>query len=106
MLDKYDNMSYNVETVMKKGGEEMAVTSLVLGICSLVFPFIGLGWLSVIVGILGTILGAIGRKDETKKGMATAGMVMSIISVALGIIMWIACAACIGSVASSVASVA
>lgn len=78
----------------------MAVASLVLGICSLVFPFIGLGWLSVIVGIVGTILGALGRKNPDKKGMATAGLVMSIISVALGLIMWIACAACIGAIAS------
>lgn len=78
----------------------MAVASLVLGICSLVFPFIGLGWLSVIIGIIGTILGALGRKKSKKQGMATAGMVMSIISVALGILMWIACAACVGSIAS------
>jgi len=78
----------------------LAVASLVLGICSLVFPFIGLGWLSVLLGIIGTILGALGRKNPAKKGTATAGMVMSIISVALGIIMWIACAACIGGLAS------
>jgi hypothetical protein len=78
----------------------VAVASLVLGICSLVFPFIGLGWLSVLTGIVGTILGALARKDESKKGLATAGMVMSIISVALGLVMWIACAACIGGLAS------
>ena len=84
----------------KKGGEKMAVTSLVLGICSLVFPFIGLGWLSCVLGIVGTILGALGRKNLEKKGMATAGMVMSIISVALGLLMWLACAACIGGLAS------
>lgn len=78
----------------------VAVTSLVLGICSLVFPFIGLGWLSCLLGIVGTVLGALGRKDSEKKGMATAGMVMSIISVALGLLMWIACAACIGGIAS------
>ena len=80
----------------------MAVASLVLGICSLVFPFIGLGWLSMIIGVVGTILGALGRKNAEKKGVATAGMVMSIISVALGLIMWIACAACVGAIASAV----
>ena len=78
----------------------MAVASLVLGICALVFPFIGLGWLSVLIGVIGIILGALGRKDEKKKGMATAGVVMSIIAVALGLLMWIACAACIGGIAS------
>jgi len=78
----------------------VAVTSLVLGICSLVFPFIGLGWLSCVLGIIGTIFGALGRKNLDKKGMATAGMVMSIISVALGLLMWLACASCIGGIAS------
>lgn len=79
----------------------MAVASLVLGICSLVFPFIGLGWLSMILGIVGIILGALGRKNVEKKGMATAGLVLSIISVALGLIMWIACAACVGALATA-----
>ena len=78
----------------------MAVASLVLGICSLVFPFIGLGWLSVLLGIVGAVLGALGRKDESKRGMATGGLVMSIISIALGLIMWVACAACVGGLAS------
>lgn len=78
----------------------MAVASLVLGICSLVFPFIGLGWLSCILGIVGIILGALGRKNPEKKGMATAGMVMSIISLALGILMWLACVAFIGGLAA------
>lgn len=78
----------------------MAVASLVLGICSLVFPFIGLSWVSCLVGILGAILGSIARKNDEKRSMATAGMVMSIISIALGLISWIACAACIGGLAS------
>lgn len=79
----------------------MAVASLVLGICSLVFPFIGLGWLSVLLGIVGIVLGALGKKKNTEKqGMATAGIVMSIIAVALGVVSWIACAACIGGLAS------
>ena len=78
----------------------MAVASLVLGICSLVFPFIGLGWLSCISGIVGVILGALSRKKAEKRGLATAGMVMSIIAVALGLLMWIACASCIGGLAS------
>ncbi len=77
----------------------MAVASLVLGICSLVFPFIGLGWLSMLLGIVGIVLGALGKKNDEKKGMATAGIVMSIIAVALGLLSWIACAACVGGLA-------
>lgn len=78
----------------------MAVASLVLGICSLVFPFIGLGWLSALLGVVGIVLGALGKKNVEKQGLATAGIVMSIIAVALGLISWIACAACIGGIAS------
>ena len=78
----------------------MAVASLVLGICALVFPFIGLGWLSMLLGIVGIILGALGKKNPEKQGMATAGIVMSIIAVALGLLSWIACAACIGGLAT------
>lgn len=79
----------------------MAVASLVLGICALVFPFIGLGWLSMLLGIVGLILGALGKKkNPEKKGIATAGLVMSIIAVALGLVSWIACAACVGGLAS------
>ncbi len=78
----------------------MAIASLVLGICALVFPFIGLGYVSVLVGIVGVILGALGKKNVEKQGMATAGLVMSIIAVALGLVSWIACAACVGGLAS------
>ena len=78
----------------------MAVASLVLGICSLAFPFIGLGWLSTLLGIVGIVLGALGKQNEEKRGMATAGIVMSIIAVALGLISWIACASCVGGLAS------
>lgn len=78
----------------------MAVASLVLGIIALVISLFSggsLGWLGMIVGILGIIFGVIGKKDEKQKGMATAGLVMSIIAVALGLILFLACAACIGA---------
>ncbi|MBE7063378.1 MAG: hypothetical protein IJN25_10275 [Clostridia bacterium] len=77
----------------------MAVASLVLGIVSLVFSlfFSALGWPALLCGVLGIILGAIAKKKPGASGMATAGLVLSIISVALGVICWIACAACIGS---------
>ena len=79
----------------------MAVASLVLGICALVFPFIGLGWLSMLLGIVGIVLGSLGKSNVEKRGLATAGIVMSIIAVALGLISWIACAACIEGTSSS-----
>lgn len=82
----------------------MAVASLVLGIISLVFACIpGTGWLGGIIGVVGIILGALGRKDPAKKGMATGGLVCSIIGAVLGLILYIACVACVacGGLASS-----
>jgi membrane-bound ClpP family serine protease len=63
---------------------KMAVASLVLGIISLVigiFSAGSLGWLGAILAVVGIILGALGRKNPEKKGMATAGLVCSIIGV-------------------------
>ena len=77
----------------------MAIASLVLGIVSLVLSFFGLGIISVFTAIVGIILGVLGRKDPEKKGMATGGLVCSIIALVLGIIMWIACAAVVGGAA-------
>ena len=85
----------------------MAVTSLVLGILALVISvFIpAWGWLGAILGIVGIILGALGRKNAPeKKGLATAGLVMSIIAVALGLIFWIACVACISAASTELAA--
>ncbi len=80
----------------------MAVGSLVLGIISLVFAvfggIFGGSFVAAICGIIGIILGALGKKDPAKAGMATAGLVMSIIGTVLGCIVWIACAACLSSI--------
>ena len=81
----------------------MAVASLVLGIIALVFSlfFVGLNWLGVIMGIIGIILGALGRSSSPeKKGMATAGLVLSIIATALGVVFWLACVGCATGIAS------
>lgn len=52
----------------------MGIASLVLGIVSLVFGcfFPGLQWIGSITGLIGIILGALGRKNSEKKGIATA----------------------------------
>ena len=71
----------------------MAVASLVLGIVSLVFLLL-VPFVSVITGLVGIILGAQARKNPEQHGMATAGLVCSIIGVALGLVMFIACAGC------------
>lgn len=81
----------------------MGIASLVLGIISLVLGIFSgglLGWLGAILAVIGIILGALGRKDPEKKGVATAGMVCSIIGLVFGLILYIACAACVGGLAS------
>lgn len=76
----------------------MAVASLVLGILSIIFSFFGgINLIGAILGIIGIVLGTLGRKDESKKGLATGGMVCSIIGTILCVIFYIACAACLAS---------
>ena len=81
----------------------MGVASLVLGIISIIlglFTAGSLGWAGAIMGIIGIILGGLGRKNPDKKGIATAGLVCSIIGTILCLLLYIACIACIGGAAS------
>ncbi len=78
----------------------MAVASLVLGIVALVCTFFGaIGWIGVIVGIIGIILGALAKKSNPS-GIATAGLVCSIIGTCICGIGFLACAACIGALST------
>ena len=76
----------------------MGIAALVLGIVSIVWAVFGGTWLAAAVGIIGIILAAVGKKQNAK--CATAGLVVSIIGTVLGLLMYIACAACAASVAS------
>lgn len=80
----------------------MGVASLVLGIISVVIAVFlnAWGWLAAIIGIIGAILGAVAKK-KGQGGPATAGLVLSIIGIILGLILYIACAACVAGLASS-----
>ena len=73
----------------------MAVAGLVLGIIACASFFIPV-WdaFAGVIGIVGIILSALGRKDPAKKGMATAGLVLSIIGTALCFIGFAACGGC------------
>lgn len=89
---------------MEQRNNGKSVASLVLGIIGVVLGFLGLwGWTGAILGIIGLILGVLGRK-ENPTGMATAGIVLSIIAVALGLIMTIACYACVVAASNAVYS--
>jgi hypothetical protein len=80
----------------------MGVAGLVLGILSAVG-----GWIPVInyfawlLGILGIVFSVIGRKkavaDNLPTGVATAGLVLSIIGLVISVIGLICTVACIGA---------
>lgn len=82
----------------------MAVASLVLGILSVIFPFIGLGIVGLVSGIVGLVLGIVAKKKEPS-GMATAGIVLSIIGIAMVLLVLMACAACFGNAACAISSI-
>ena len=75
----------------------MAVAALILGIFSLILSFFPVLYVfTFILGAGGIVLGAIGRKNIGKRGMATTGMILSIIAVAMGFLFLIACAGAAG----------
>ncbi len=70
----------------------MGVASLVLGIIALIMSFIpGVSLVGMIVSIVGVILGALGRRVPEKAGMATGGLVCSIIALVFCGIFFFAC---------------
>ena len=86
-------------------GKGLAVGSLVCGIIGLAFVWFGISAIiSLIVGIVGIILSVNAKKQGYVGGMNTAGLVMSIISAALGGIVFVACISlfgCAGCIASN-----
>ena len=75
-------------------GHNMAIASLVMGILSLVFWCCYIGY--IIFAPLGIIFAVLARKQGSISGMATAGLVTSIISIASAIIFWVVFVAIIG----------
>ena len=73
----------------------MGAGSLVLGILSLILGFIIPGvtvkLVGTILGLIGIILGVLGLNNPEKRGLATGGMVCSIIGVIACIIVVYAC---------------
>ena len=69
----------------------MGAAALVLGIISIVMSWIS-PLIAVILGIIGIILGAMAKK-KAPSGVATAGLVLSIIGTALAVALYLACVA-------------
>ena len=75
----------------KPPGHGMATAAMVLGILSLVFWLLYIGY--IVFAPLAIIFGAVAKKQGSPSGMATAGIVMGIVSVAGGILFWVVCGA-------------
>jgi len=68
----------------------MGIAALILGILGVVLSWIpGIGWLGVVLAVVGAILGALALKGE-KKGLGIAGLVLSVIALILGLYVQIA----------------
>lgn len=66
----------------------MSIAGMVLGIVGLLFSFTCLFWLSIILGIVGVSLSAIGMKnaEQEARSMAIAGLTTSIIALVISVI--------------------
>ncbi len=80
---------------MQQSSKGICVASMVLGIASIVFSFAGgfLTWLGLAAAVVGLVLSIMGKKKARAAGeptgMATAGLVTSIIALALWVVMLI-----------------
>lgn len=84
-----DNPRDGVYSGNEGSGKGFSIASMVLGICSLVFTC--LSWLDLLVSIPGLVLGAIALyKKKPGKGMAIAGLVCSIVSTVMILILYFA----------------
>lgn len=73
--------------VVSDSGDSMAVTGLIFGILSAAIGWIPVcGLVALFPGMLGIIFGGLGLKSARKRGMAIAGIVLSIIGIALSFI--------------------
>lgn len=83
----------------KEPGSGKAVASLVLGIVATVLMFLSVfvvpGIIAIVLSLIGIILGVQARRTLPRgsTGMATAGMVLSIIALALSVLLTAGCAA-------------
>lgn len=94
--NNYGGAGYRVDNSQSSGA---AVASLVLGILAIVGSFFGIWFsiISVIMGLIGVILGAKARK-QAQTGVATAGFICSIIGLIFGAIGMVCAIACVGAI--------
>jgi lysylphosphatidylglycerol synthetase-like protein (DUF2156 family) len=74
----------------------LGVASLVLGILGTVFSiFPGLFWVGIPIAVIALVLGIVSRKaavtNQQPTGVPTAGLVLGVIGLAIGVVMWVLC---------------
>lgn len=70
---------------MEKKTNVMGLVGMILGFISILLFFIN-GWVGLFLAIGGLVLSIIGQKQPEGKGMAIAGMVCSIVTIVLWLI--------------------
>ena len=86
----------------QKPSNGLAIASLVLGILSIIMVFV-YAWVGIICAIVGIVLAVVAKK-QNPSGLATAGLVLSIIALAICIISIIAVIACAGALLGTLGS--
>ena len=74
----------NIAPQTSEKGSGMAVTSLIMGIVSIIACFYG-----IIPSVLGVIFGCVSKSQGSKSAMATAGIVCSAIGATLFVLIWL-----------------
>lgn len=95
----YNNYEQPVAPEQPKKTDTLAIVSLILGIAAIVFGCC-ITYVGIALGIGGIICSIMSKKKQ-KSGMATAGLVCSIIGIVLALIWIIASVAIMGMLASA-----
>jgi hypothetical protein len=75
--------------VVSDDGDSMALSSLIFGIISAAVGWIPVcGLVALLPAILGIVFGGLGLKSERRRGMAVAGMLLSIVGIVLAFIIF------------------
>lgn len=81
---------YPVPMTGSESGDGMALTSMILGIVSAAIGWIPVcGVIALGPAIIGIVLGSLGLKSQRRRGMAIAGIILSVIAIALSLIFWL-----------------
>lgn len=86
--------------MQQNNGKGMSIAALVLGIVAVVLAwFYMVNIVAIILGVVGIVLAILGSKKSKAAGLptglATAGLVLSIIGTALAVIGFLSCTVCV-----------